>query len=170
MRARVFTVRLNPETREFDDRALSSFLETHPALSVFGYLVSIDGEPALAVLITHRGSDRPSVVPPRDRPPERPSAGQRSPPLVLADPDRALFETLRSWRNDRARREGRPAYILCTNAQLAQIATLRPTTMAGIKEIPGIGDSRVEALGADLLALVRTALPASAARSEPSDG
>ena len=90
MRARVFTVRLNPETREFDDRALSSFLETHPALSVFGYLVSIDGEPALAVLITHRGSDRPSVVPPRDRPPERPSAGQRSPPLVLADPDRAV--------------------------------------------------------------------------------
>jgi superfamily II DNA helicase RecQ len=40
----------------------------------------------------------------------------------------ALFNALKKWRNDCARRDGKPAYVLFTNAQLAHMAQQRPTT------------------------------------------
>ena len=84
----------------------------------------------------------------------------------------ALYDALRKWRNDRARHEGRPAYILLTNRQMAEVGRRRPMTLAALREIHGVGDAKAEMLGEELLALVRAvavgaSATAAATTSEP---
>jgi len=47
-----------------------------------------------------------------------------------------------------------PAYVVFHDATLDGIATSRPTTLAQLRGIPGIGDKKLEHYGDELLALV----------------
>lgn len=69
--------------------------------------------------------------------------------------DEALFERLRQWRLGVAQAQSMPAFVIFTDATLRAIAEQRPTDQAGLLRIPGIGMTKVERHGADLLAMVR---------------
>ena len=97
----------------------------------------------------------------------RPAAPRSQPQDALADVDKQLFEALRSWRNARAKKDGRPAYVLFTNAQLVEIATRRPGTKAALQAIDGIGDARVEGYGDDVLAVVAKVPKGAGSGEEP---
>ncbi|MFN2538662.1 MAG: ATP-dependent DNA helicase UvrD2 [Mycobacteriales bacterium] len=71
-----------------------------------------------------------------------------------SDRDEALFEQLREWRADRARGLGQPAYCVFTDATLAAIAEQLPTDVAALVAIPGIGQSKLDKFGDEVLALV----------------
>jgi DNA helicase-2/ATP-dependent DNA helicase PcrA len=71
-----------------------------------------------------------------------------------SDRDDALFEALRTWRADRARDLGQPAYCVFTDATLAAIAERKPADVAELVTIPGIGQAKLDKFGADVLALV----------------
>ncbi len=77
-------------------------------------------------------------------------------PLVPGDPspDPEVAARLRSWRADTARRLGVPAYIVFNDTTLDSLASLRPTTEAGLLDVPGIGPTKLEAYGDDLLAIL----------------
>lgn len=87
-------------------------------------------------------------------PASRPAA---EPAIELEPEHRAVFEALRRWRNERAKRDGRPPYVLFTNSQLANIARARPDTKSALEAVPGVGEARVRDYADDLLALLRTA-------------
>ena len=53
-----------------------------------------------------------------------------------------------------------PAYVVLHDTTIDGIATARPTTLAQLRDIAGIGDKKLEHCGADLLALVAAARPA----------
>jgi DNA helicase-2/ATP-dependent DNA helicase PcrA len=69
--------------------------------------------------------------------------------------DEALFDALRAWRLERATADKVPAYVVCTDATLQLIAEHRPTTETALLKINGIGASKLEKYGADLLAVLR---------------
>ena len=46
-----------------------------------------------------------------------------------------------------------PAYVVLHDRTLAALAAARPSTLAALSEIPGIGPAKLEAYGRDLLAL-----------------
>ena len=69
--------------------------------------------------------------------------------------DEALFDALRGWRLERATADKVPAYVVCTDATLQLIAEHRPTTETALLKINGIGASKLEKYGADLLAVLR---------------
>ncbi|MCU1622776.1 MAG: putative ATP-dependent helicase [Frankiales bacterium] len=71
-----------------------------------------------------------------------------------SDRDEALFEQLREWRAGRARDLGQPAYCVFTDATLAAIAEQLPTDVAGLVAIPGIGQSKLDKFGDEVLGLV----------------
>jgi len=50
-----------------------------------------------------------------------------------------------------------PAYVVLHDATIDGIATSRPTTLAGLRNIPGIGDKKLEHYGEELIALVQAA-------------
>jgi len=70
------------------------------------------------------------------------------------DVDVALFERLRAWRLEAAQAAHVPAFVVFTDATLTAIAQDRPTSVADLLAIPGIGARKLELYAADVLALV----------------
>jgi superfamily II DNA helicase RecQ len=73
---------------------------------------------------------------------------------VLKPEEFELFSRLRDWRKGVAEKEGVPVYAVLTNEQLAQIVQKKVNSKAGLKEIEGVGDARVEKYGEALLSVV----------------
>jgi ATP-dependent DNA helicase RecQ len=76
--------------------------------------------------------------------------------------DAALFERLRSWRGDQARRQQVPAYVVLHNSHLEEIARRRPGSIHELGTIKGIGLRRAARYGQEILALVRGREPEEA--------
>lgn len=79
-----------------------------------------------------------------------------------SDVDEELLESLRQWRAARARELKVPAYVVFTDATLMAIAEQRPTDSAGLVAISGIGASKLDKFGDDVLGLVRAGVGYSA--------
>jgi len=153
VKAKVFTVRLDRETGQFDDSALTQFLDENDAISITEHLVEIDGEPALLMIVSWRPVGRDASG--RGDPPWRPKGAKPDDPRAALDPtEQAAYDTLRTWRNDRARRIGKPAYALFTNQQMVELIRQRPRTLAALGAIPGFGDGRLAEVGAELLGVL----------------
>ena len=68
--------------------------------------------------------------------------------------DPSLFESLRATRLDLARAKGIPAYVVCHDRTLAEIAAYKPTSMQALADIHGMGPARIERYGEPFLATV----------------
>jgi len=86
---------------------------------------------------------------------------QKSPkaPLPTLEPDEAkVEEALRAWRLERCRADDVPAYIVASNAVIQAIAIRRPTTAAELLSVDGIGPTKLDLYGDEILAVL-DALP-----------
>ena len=70
--------------------------------------------------------------------------------------DQALFERLREWRSEVARRQGVPAYVVFHDKTLTEMAAHRPTDRRGLEALPGIGPSKLDKYGEALLEILAT--------------
>jgi DNA helicase II / ATP-dependent DNA helicase PcrA len=86
-------------------------------------------------------------VAPRKKPPKQ--------PLPDLEPDEArVEEALRAWRLERCRADDVPAYVVASNAVLQAIAVRRPRTAAELLTIDGIGPTKLDLYGDEILALL----------------
>jgi ATP-dependent DNA helicase RecQ len=69
--------------------------------------------------------------------------------------DPELFERLKRWRGEQARRQQVPAYVVLHNSHLEEIAARKPQTIHELGSIKGIGLRRAARYGEELLALVQ---------------
>jgi DNA helicase-2/ATP-dependent DNA helicase PcrA len=67
--------------------------------------------------------------------------------------DEALVERLRGWRSAKARELRQPAFCVFTDATLQAIAEACPCDERALLAIPGVGRTKLEQFGADVLAL-----------------
>jgi DNA helicase-2/ATP-dependent DNA helicase PcrA len=65
-----------------------------------------------------------------------------------------LGERLRAWRLERARGDGVPPYVVFHDSVLHEIADARPATLGELAQIAGVGPSKLERYGDDVLATV----------------
>jgi ATP-dependent DNA helicase RecQ len=68
--------------------------------------------------------------------------------------DRELFDELRILRHDLAAQAGVPAYIVFTDETLRHFARIRPSTLAGMRAVHGVGDKRLADYGDAFLACI----------------
>jgi ATP-dependent DNA helicase RecQ len=68
--------------------------------------------------------------------------------------DPELFEQLRSWRSEQAKKQQVPAYVVLHNSHLEEISTHKPRTIHELGAIKGIGLRRAARYGDELLALI----------------
>ncbi|MGE0788271.1 MAG: RecQ family ATP-dependent DNA helicase [Sandaracinaceae bacterium] len=111
-----------------------------------------------------RGQEKVRVLPPRDdvgaRPRTKKTATARPPPREApAHMDQALFQRLREARLALAKENGVPAYVVCHDRTLMEIAADRPTDRDALMQISGMGPARVDAYGERLLSVVCAAKP-----------
>jgi len=72
--------------------------------------------------------------------------------LVPAPGSQAGFEALRTWRAERARADGVPAYVIAHDATLLALVEARPVSIPDLGRVKGMGPARVERYGAEILA------------------
>lgn len=87
---------------------------------------------------------------------EKSDAGKPAVPAKI--PDTALARELRSWRYERANEIDKPAFVVFSNAALAGIAHLRPTTLTELLDVPGVGPAKVNAYGEEIIGIVQSHL------------
>ncbi|HUF33411.1 MAG TPA: ATP-dependent DNA helicase UvrD2 [Acidimicrobiales bacterium] len=112
--------------------------------------------------LTGSAPHRPAPLP-RERSviePVTPKGRRRAEAVADLPPgDAAVEEALRAWRLERSRADGVAAFIVASNATLRAIAVARPSSLAGLARVPGIGPTKLEAYGDEILAILE-ALPA----------
>jgi DNA helicase-2/ATP-dependent DNA helicase PcrA len=107
------------------------------------FLAELDGTAPRERTIT--GASRPGVtaVP----------AARRPPPALPGDAE-APAAALRAWRLERSRRDKVPAYVVLSDRHLQGIAAARPSTLFELRALPGIGPTKLEAYGEEILAVL----------------
>ncbi|MFJ5559080.1 ATP-dependent DNA helicase UvrD2 [Streptomyces sp. NPDC093250] len=70
-----------------------------------------------------------------------------------SDMDEGVYERLRDWRADQARRSGQPAFCVFTDKTLIAIAETVPDDEQGLARIPGVGVRKLGRYGAEVLAI-----------------
>ena len=80
--------------------------------------------------------------------------------LAEGDADPEIFERLRVWRADVAREIDRPAFTVLHDTTLLAIASAQPRELRHLAILRGIGPTKLEAYGAQILAVVRGEGPA----------
>jgi DNA helicase-2/ATP-dependent DNA helicase PcrA len=73
--------------------------------------------------------------------------------------DPALEEALRAWRRQRSTQDGVPAYVVFADRTLRAIASARPATLVALRAVDGIGPTKLELYGEDILGLVADNAP-----------
>jgi ATP-dependent DNA helicase RecQ len=85
------------------------------------------------------------------------TAALRPPPVPLDDAARSRFEALKAWRAEVARAHNLPAYVVFHDATLAEMAREQPGTDEALGAIGGVGATKLQRYGQDILRLLRQA-------------
>ncbi|MEO6629198.1 MAG: HRDC domain-containing protein, partial [Aquihabitans sp.] len=75
-----------------------------------------------------------------------------APPVELWGAAAAVEDGLRQWRSERSKADGVPAYVVLSDAHLRGIALARPTTAAELIACDGIGPTKLDRYGDEILA------------------
>ena len=68
--------------------------------------------------------------------------------------DEAMLDALKAWRLETARAAEVPAYVVFTDATLMAIAEDRPKDLRALSSISGVGESKLERFGEQVLSIV----------------
>ncbi|HUL26771.1 MAG TPA: DNA helicase RecQ [Streptosporangiaceae bacterium] len=107
---------------------------------------------------------------PLRREPERPAKAakaakpRRGEPADLPAEAMGVFELLRAWRAGVAKEQGVPAYVIFHDATLREIAATRPSSLAELGTVSGVGETKLARYGQQVLDTVR---PGSAPPGPP---
>lgn len=153
MKARVFSISYDRATRSMDDSELRNFLCEHRLVSFSDHFCIVDETPTLFVSITYQEQPSGFQVPFAANDAGNP--GKR-PEKELAESDLSLYNALRLWRNNKAKAIGVSNFIIFSNRQLGQIASIRPTTLVGLGDIDGVGDARLRDHGNEIVDIVKS--------------
>ena len=88
---------------------------------------------------------------------DRPRRGRAASATLAAvdDGDVALFEALRAVRRELAAAASLPPYVIFHDSTLRAMAATRPSTLAGMGRIAGVGDRKLASYGAAFLAAIK---------------
>jgi len=71
------------------------------------------------------------------------------------EPDADLRDYLREWRRKTAKEQGMPAYVVLHDTTLEEICTIRPSSIAKLLTITGIGERKAATYGQEILAALQ---------------
>ena len=100
-----------------------------------------------------------SEPPKRERQRKQAGADKRIPaaPIELPEEAVARFVALRQWRSEAARAQNVPTYVIFHDATLRSIALQHPQDLAALAGIAGVGTSKLERYGHEVIAALDAA-------------
>ena len=107
------------------------------ALEAAGALVEVETDDGFRVLHAAPGATLPALG-----------------PKAAGPVDESLVERLRSWRRERSREDGVPAYVVLHDATLRDLASSRPATLRELAAVKGLGPAKIERYGDEIIAVL----------------
>ena len=146
---KIFTLKYE-EITVFNDSVMSNFLADKEILRWESHFIESKNEYSWTVLVEYRPMAISQTEPARKTEKGRDESYKEK----LTENDWPLFNVLREWRVERSKEEGIPPYIICTNLQLAKITVTRPSSLHALQGIEGIGKSKLEKYGKEILKIL----------------
>jgi ribonuclease D len=122
--------------------ALQVYDELHAILSGQGKL-----EQSLKAAAIEFKPEEPSPAPRKRRAPQVPLR-------PLTDAERKTLASLKKWRLAKSQELRQPVYMICADRTLEHLALEKPMTLEALLHIYGLGASRVERFGEELLTVL----------------
>ena len=72
----------------------------------------------------------------------------------VAGVDESAYEALRTWRREVSKQHGVPAYTVFHDSTLRELARVRPQSLGELRSISGVGATKLERYGAELLKIL----------------
>lgn len=163
MEIRVITMRYADGAQGFPEEALRRATAGREVLETSEHFFVYGNVPHLTLVLKLGGDAAPMGSTWRER-----SNGAPDLELQLPDSKKGVYRALKKWRNEKAKDEGKPAYAIMRNVQVFEIVKAMPQSMAGLKEIEGIGEATAQAYGTEILEILANA-PSEPPASEPGD-
>ena len=143
-----FTIPLRGQHEQVEE--LNRFLASHKIAHIEKQFVNNGNDSAWSFCISYeQGGETATTV-------KRSKIDYRE---VLPEPEFQLYAKLRSLRKTLAAQEGVPPYALFNNQQLAEMVQKRVNSVSALREISGVGESRVEKYAEPFLKLLAEELP-----------
>ena len=173
MKCKVF--KIHPEN-DFDETNLNKFLENVTLNQIFASIVN-DEKPFWSMLVLYEDKMNSSAEKPlrletveQSRnmgelisEPAKPIAPRKEiaatanfapEPIKLNAEQENFYNALRTWRNERASRDGVPPYLIAHNDSLMQMATMSIKTHDDLLQVKGLGEKRVQKYGDEILRIL----------------
>jgi len=83
--------------------------------------------------------------------------GVRAATPKAVEPDDPLYAALKRWRLERATADDLPAYVVFHNSTLAEIAGRKPRDLSELGSVPGVGPTKLQRYGDEVLAVLSAA-------------
>ncbi len=148
MFVRIFTVKFHVATECFDDQEVQEFIKDKEVLSIREHFFIKHETPYLALIVTYLPGASPPSQPGRNTK----EAWRES----ISNEQLPLFNALREWRMARAKQDGVPPFVICTNKEFVEMVTQRPDSLAGLIKIYGFGKAKAEKYGKEILTVLAT--------------
>jgi len=147
MRVKHFQIRLTNEYLQADEDSLNEFLKTVVVKKTTPQLVIVGQTSYWSVLIFY--DDISSLENHKNEKTVIDTS-------TLTEEESTRYEALRTWRSDLARRQALPSYIFASNAELAAIAKLNPTTVEELHKVKGMGEKKISKYGEEIIGLLNS--------------
>ena len=72
----------------------------------------------------------------------------------LSQAEQEIFEKLRWWRVETARKHNVPAYVIFHDATMREIAKSKPSSLDELRNVSGVGEKKLESYGEEIVALI----------------
>jgi len=84
-----------------------------------------------------------------------PKPDRKAAAAIELEPEaRAIWEALRAWRLEEARRQQLPPYVIFHDATLIEVARRRPISLTSLATVPGVGAGKLDRYGAAIIEIV----------------
>jgi DNA helicase-2/ATP-dependent DNA helicase PcrA len=128
--------------RDVDQHHVTVAIGTSTITIPFGSEVIVEGKPRLLVAQRKTGTRREG------------NADQTS-----VDP--VVFDALKAWRLERSRKDQVPAFVVASDRTLLALAAAMPTNEAELLDVHGIGATKVELYGDEIVTVLDSVRPTS---------
>lgn len=155
MKVKAFQIRLAEEFLQVDQDKLNSFIEHVDVRKTSTELAN--GKPDYwSILVFYNGI--PAIVKEQHTGASLTASGKISFPakVDLDEAETKIYEALKLWRADKAQTLGLPTYLVCSNAQLAAVAKVKPQSPEELIQIKGFAGQKTAKHGGDIIALLNS--------------
>lgn len=153
MLVKIFNLRLDSETMQYDDSILTQFARENDVTSMKTQFFFYQEEPIWSVIVTYK-TKRNITALQQAKSFNKPRQGEKLPKPKVTQEQEEAYQRLRLWRNETAKAMGHPPSNLLNNRQLREIVVLNPRSSSQLTKVHGIGAYKSSTYGREILALL----------------